>query len=73
MPCLSLCLQVPYGLSCRIHTAVPGDDWQKLADKYKVLINELIRSNPTINGSIQPNMKVYLPPCIDGKVQTKQA
>uniref|UniRef100_A0A383VEF8 LysM domain-containing protein n=1 Tax=Tetradesmus obliquus TaxID=3088 RepID=A0A383VEF8_TETOB len=61
--------KVPFGLSCKTHSASSADTWQSIASKHKVLVNELIRSNPQMAGRVTRNSALFIPPCINGVVQ----
>jgi LysM repeat protein len=60
---------VAFGLSCRIHNTTATDTWQSIATKNKVLVNELIRSNPQVKGRITRGATVFIPPCNQGQKQ----
>ena len=65
----AVAVQVPFGLSCKTHDASSADTWQSIASKHKVLVNELIRSNPQMDGRVTRNSALFIPPCINGVVQ----
>jgi hypothetical protein len=65
----AVAVQVPFGLSCKTHNASSADTWQSIASKHKVLVNELIRSNPQMAGRVTRNSALFIPPCINGVVQ----
>jgi hypothetical protein len=69
---LALSLQVASGLSCPTVNATATDTWQSIAVRQKVVVTELIRSNPNITGSITSGAKVFIPPCNNGVLQGTQ-
>jgi hypothetical protein len=62
-------LQVSFGVSCRTINATSTDTWQTIAAKHKVLVNELIRSNPSIKGKVAKDNRIFIPPCNKGLLQ----
>jgi hypothetical protein len=64
--------QVANGLACSAHYAIAGDSWQSTAVAYKVVVTELIRSNPSITTAITPGIRVFISPCINGVLHGTQ-
>lgn len=67
-------VQVSFSISCRVANLTSYADkdlnWQSIAARNSVLVNELIRVNPNINMPITRRSNVFLPPCNDGEYFT---